>query len=115
MATLTITEAPGSYPTAGVLATQNTPTAGGDDFEATGRELLIYENTSVTAHDITVNGVPDDNGRDATITQEVPASGMVFIGPFTKIAGWATPSGKIEVLSETPADGKLTVVRLPNE
>lgn len=116
MALLTITDAPGSYPTAGVAATQNTPSAGGDEFEATGRELLIYENTSeTTAHDITVYGVPDESGRDATVTKEVPAGGSVFIGPFTKIAGWATPAGRIEVLSETPADGKITVIRMPNE
>lgn len=116
MAVLTITDAPGSYPTAGVLVTQNTPSAGGDEFEATGRELLIYKNISAdTAHNLTVSGVPDDNGRDATITQSVPFGGSVFIGPFTKIAGWATPAGKIEVLSATPADGQLSVIRLPNE
>jgi len=116
MAVLTITDAPGSYPTAGVLVTQNVASSGGDEFEATGRELLVYKNVSAdTAHDITIYGVPDESGRDATITQEVPFGGLVFIGPFTKIAGWATPAGKIEVLSETPADGRIMIIRMPNE
>lgn len=116
MATITITDAPGSYPTAGVVITQNTASSGGDDFEATGRELLLYENVSAdTAHNLTISGVPDESGRDATITQSVPFGGMVFIGPFTKIAGWATPAGKIEVLSATPADGRFSVIRMPNE
>jgi hypothetical protein len=116
MANLTITNAPGSYPTAGVACTLNTPSAGGDAFDATGRELFIYWNQSTTtAHDITVNGVADEFGRDITITQEVAAESFVFAGPFTKTAGWVTASGQIEVLSDTPADGKMIVIRMPNE
>lgn len=116
MANLVITDAPGSYPTTGNVCTQNTPTAGGDAFDATGREILLYKNNSAdTAHDLTVYGPADEFGRSITITQEVPFGGWVFIGPFTKTAGWATGAGQIAILAETPADGKAIVIRMPQE
>lgn len=116
MALITPDDAPGSYPSAGVVLSRSTPSAGGDEFEATGREMLIYENTSAdTDHALTVYGVADDQGRSITITADVPFGTAVFIGPFTKTHGWATAAGRIALLSETPADGKVSVIRLPQE
>lgn len=116
MALVTPIDAPGSYPTAGVALSRTTASTGGDEFEATGREMLVYENVSAdTAHDLTVYGQTDDQGRTITITQEVAFGTAVFIGPFTKTHGWVTAAGRISILSETPADGRISVIRLPNE
>lgn len=117
MANIPIDVAPGSYPTASTITvcTQTAGSSGGDAFDCTGRELLIVENQGEAAQDITINGVPDATGRDVTIMQELAIDGFFVIGPFTRPAGWVTPSGQIEVLAETPADVRWTVIRLPQE
>jgi len=115
MALLTVTTAPGSFPTAGVVATKNAGAAGGDEFPATGSEMLLVHNNGAAVQDFSVLGVPDASGRDITILQEIPIQGWVLMGPFTKIAGWATQAGRIDVLAETPADIEVIVIRLPAE
>lgn len=115
MAALTITNAPGSYPQSWVKVTMNATNAGGDTFESTGAEMLLIQNTGAGSVDVSVISVDDAQGRAETIEFAVAAGAIKIVGPFTKVAGWQTPTGAIQVLADTPADTLIGVVRMPAE
>lgn len=83
-----------------------------NSFVATGRELLLVNNTGTTAT-ITVHSVVDPSNRTGDITTySVAGSTFAVLGPF-KLPGWQQADGTIWV--DCSAVGvTLAVVRLPS-
>ena len=49
---------------------------------STGKEILIFQNTDVSSHNVTITSAPDSLGRTKDIaTYAVPASATAFFGP----------------------------------
>jgi hypothetical protein len=74
-----------------------------------GFTLLHVTNTGAGAVNFTVKGEPDGSDRAVDTTFSIPAGSDIVLGPFKFPVGWATPSGKINIIAGTPAD---TVVRV---
>lgn len=112
---LTITNAPGSYPTTGVAVTWNAgdPT-NENDFPFGGNELILVKNDAAAdPGDIILSSVADYQGRLGSITEEITALTQVrMYGPFTDRSGWLQSGGKFFLDPET-ADIKIAVIRLP--
>lgn len=117
MALLPQTSAPGAYPATAPLLTFTTLSTTGDYFAAAGREVIVVKNTDATdPHTITIKSRADVQGRTRDIAQSVPASGMMLVGPFTKLPGWVTPAGTIEIDGGADAaDLDVAIVALPIE
>ena len=62
-------DAPGSYPTAGVVITQTAAdTTNKEEVKMTGRELLIAWNPDASPHTVTINSVANQQGRTKDVT-----------------------------------------------
>jgi len=112
--TLTKTNAPGHYATTGqALTFTAADVTNGNQFKATGKELLIARNTNgATAYYVTISSVPDPYGRTGDISQySIPADETHIFGPFP-ITGWQQSDGYIYVNAENAAI-ELAVVVLP--
>lgn len=95
--TLTKTAAPGPYAADGVALTLTAAdTANNNQFVASGKDIVIAQNTDgAAAHNVTITSVADDKGRTGDITNHsVPADGIAVFGPF-EVAGWRQSDGKI--------------------
>lgn len=110
---LTKTIATGKYPTAGV----NCPFAiwdatNGNQFVATGKDIIIVFNTDTASHTYTIHSVADDKGRSGDITAQTLAAGLHhIIGPLP-IDAWAQTGGVI-TLDASDATVKFAVIQLP--
>lgn len=103
---LTKTNAPGSYPTAGVTVTMNAADASnGNYFQMTGQELLVVQNShGATAYTWTLTSVANARGRTKDITAESLAAGVwKVVGPFTAKEGWMQQGGGCLVSGENAA------------
>lgn len=117
MALLAQTAAPGAYPTTAPLLTFTTLATTGDHFAAAGREIVVVKNTDATdPHTVIIKSRADLQGRTRDISQAVPASGMMLVGPFTKLPGWVTSAGTIQIDGGVDAaDLDVAIVSLPVE
>ena len=112
--TLTKTNAPGHYATSGqTLTFTAADVTNGNQFKATGKELLIARNTDdATAYSVTVSSAPDPYGRTGDISQHsIPPLETHIFGPFP-VLGWQQSDGYIYVDAENAAI-ELAVVVLP--
>jgi hypothetical protein len=61
----------------------------GNSFTATGREVLLFQNTDASPHTITLDSVADSLGRtDSSLTAySIPANGFIAI-QVSQLTGW---------------------------
>jgi hypothetical protein len=85
----------------------------GNSFVATGKEVLVIQNTDAAAHTFTLTSVPDSLGRsDASLTSySVAASSFVAI-QMNQLAGWIQSSDGTVHMTTSSALLKITVLRL---
>ncbi len=70
-----------------------------NSFPATGKEVLLAQNTDASPHTFTVTSVPDALGRTLDIaTYSVPATSLAAI-EFSILAGWRQADGNIYLSS----------------
>ena len=83
----------------------------GNSYVATGREILIFENTDTAAHTITITSVSDALGRsDTSLTSySIAASGFAVI-QMNVLAGWLETGGLV-YLATSSALVKVQVLR----
>jgi len=111
---LTKTIAPGHYASQGQSITFEAGDAvNGNQFTATGKELVIAHNTDgATAYAITIHSTPDPYNRTGDIEgYNIPAGGYAVLGPFPRI-GWMQSDGKVYIDVENAAI-ELAVIVLP--
>ena len=112
---LTKTTAPGGYGAS--LAGANLTLAAADisnlnSFVANGNDLVIAQNTGVSAYTVTITSAPDAYGRTGDIATESLAAGEIHIfGPFP-LPGWQQTDGSI-YLQASNAAVKFGIVKLP--
>lgn len=112
--TLTKIQAPGSYPTAGVVVTFTAYDATNkNDFNMTGDDLLLIRNDHAsTAKTFTLNSVADEMGRTRNIAAQSLAAGVTYVvGPFTNKVGWAQTGNKLHFEGEDN-NIKFAVIKL---
>lgn len=70
--------------------------ANGNSFVATGREVLVFQNSDASAHTVTITSVADKLGRtDASLTAySIPANGFAAI-QMKEINAWLQSNGSI--------------------
>src|SRR5690242_11662715 len=97
---------------AGDLAvTMASDTGNGNTFAATGREIIIAQNTDASPHTFTITSTQDHLGRTGDITTySVPANTVAAI-QMTSLEGWQQ-SDKTVQLSSSHATLKFGVLRL---
>ena len=115
--TLTKTTARGEFGTYSANSADLTMTAAdasnGNQFLATGKDLLIAHNTGAGARTVTVQSVADEKGRTGNIgAYSLGAGEYGVIGVFTNQQGFKQTDGYIYVDGEH-AEVKLGVVALP--
>jgi hypothetical protein len=84
----------------------------GNSFTATGREVLVIQNTDASAHTFAITSVTDALGRsDSSMSAySVAANGFAAIQMNT-LAGWIQPTGVVN-LTTSSALLKILVLRL---
>lgn len=110
---LTKTGAPGGYAGAGMAVTMTGADVGNmNAFPVSGNDMIIAQNTDVSAHNITVTSMADQYNRVGHITNESIAAGAIRIdGPF-KRDGWMQADGNIYLQADN-ALVKFGVITLP--
>lgn len=85
--------------------------ANGNSFVATGREVLIFQNTDTAAHTVTITSVADKLGRsDTSLTAySIPASSFAAI-QVKEINAWLQANGSI-YLATNSALVKIAVLQ----
>lgn len=88
--------------------------ANGNSFQCTGKELLIVQNSGVSARTLTVTSVPGRDGRTGDITNYSIGAGefAYFTQGLTNSKGWQQSNGMIYIAASN-AEVKLAVLRLP--
>jgi len=111
--TLTKSNSPGPYPTAGVAVTMTAAdTSNKEQFALTGREVVIVHNTGATGRTYTITSTADKAGRTGDITTQAIAAGAIHtIGPFA-LEGWQQSGGWL-YLEASNAEVKFGVIQLP--
>jgi hypothetical protein len=111
--TLPKTSLAGSYPGNSVTPTFTAADVdNGNQFIATGKELLLVKNVGSTTRSITLNSASDSYGREADITETIAAGVSKLFGPF-QLNGWAqSPTYAFEV-NATHVDVQIAVLVLP--
>lgn len=85
--------------------------ANGNDFVASGRDILVAQNThATTAYTITITSQADERGRKGDITTYSLAAGDIAVFDFSQINGWADANGKINIAASN-ASVKFAVLR----
>lgn len=117
--TLPIIDAPGSYPTLPLSANSRDIvfTAGdagnNNQFLATGREIVIVQNSGAGARTVTFLSVADRFGRTGDMTAySLGAGEFGLFGPF-QLDGWRQTDGYVYTNPEH-AEIKYAVIRLPS-
>ena len=110
--TNTRTKAVGPWPTDGVVVTMTAAdVTNKQQTPCTGREIIIAQNTGVSARTVTINSVAV-NGRSGDITADSLAAGAIVIyGPFDR-RGFKQVDGNI-YFEASHAEVKFGVVELP--
>lgn len=81
-------------------------------FAATGRELLIVQNTGGGAGTFTITSAPDERGRVGDITTYSVGVGLFSVWGPVPLLGWRQTDGQI-YLTPSAATMKFAVIRLP--
>lgn len=104
--------APGGYPT--VLPTLTfaaLDNVNGDEFVASGNDLIIFLNTTGSPVNVTLGSSPDALGRSGDVVKSVPANGYALAGPIPA-AGWRQSNGRV-FINAAAAGLSVAIVRLP--
>ncbi len=112
--TLTKTSAPGRYASNGqALISAAADVANGNQFVASGNELIIARNTDgANAHSVTIHSVNDPYNRSGNIAADsIPAGETKVYGPFPRL-GWMQPDGRVYVNADNSAI-EFAVIALP--
>lgn len=84
----------------------------GNSFYATGREILIVQNSDASTHTFTVSSVADSLGRtDASLTSYTVAGNGFAAVQFKSLSGWIQPGGQTVYLTTSSALLKIAVVQ----
>ena len=86
--------------------------ANGNSFTATGREVLVFQNTDAAPHTVTIDSVADAIGRtDSSLTNySIPANGFIAI-QVAQLAGWVQ-SGTLTInVDSSSALVKIAVIQ----
>ena len=86
----------------------------GDEFQCTGKEIVVLHNDGTAAYTVTVSSEDDSFGRDGDISAYSLAVGdyaVLGVG-LTNSAGWKDSSNNI-LLTPSNADIEVAVLRLP--
>lgn len=112
--TLTKSTAPGGYADDGVTVTMTAAiVADKEQFIATGKELVIAQNTNVGAQTVTITSAADETGRVKHITTDSLAAGAIHVyGPFP-LHGWVQAGTQYIYLEAGHADIKFGIITLP--
>lgn len=110
--TLTPTQAPGSYAGTGVAVIMTAADAVNlNQFRASGKDLVIVQNTGIGGHTFTVTSEPDPYGRSGDIAAEAIAAGEIrVVGPL-EVEGWMQPDGNVYLQADSN-EVKFGVLRL---
>ena len=110
---LTKDTAPGTNAAVGKVLTQAAwDNANGNRFIATGKELVLAQNTDVGAQTVTITSVADPYGRTGNVTAfSIPAGGLAIFGPFN-VQGWQQSDGYIYI-DASVVTVKFSVIVLP--
>jgi hypothetical protein len=73
---------------------ESADTTNGNQFVATGREVIRAENRGTAAHTVTIESVADEYGRTQDIQQSLSSSARVQIGPM-ELHGYEQSDGNI--------------------
>lgn len=83
----------------------------GNQFAASGNDLVIAWNSGNTGRTVTITAAPDPQGRTQHIADyALVAGGHAFFGPF-RHTGWTQPDGYV-YLEANHADVKFFIVQL---
>jgi hypothetical protein len=109
---LTPQSPPASWATAlAVLTLAALDASNGNSFPATGREVVIFQNTDSGSQTATISSVGDNEGRTGDMLLAM-AAGSFAISPMLPLNGWKQTDGNIYI-STTSANIKAAVVRFP--
>lgn len=109
------TISPNGFPTAGLLLTETAEDiTNHSQFTNTGKEILLIHNThATTTYTYTIYSTVDEQGRSGDITaQNILATLIHIIGPFSVRPGWNQTTGAINVDSNN-ASVKFAVITIP--
>jgi hypothetical protein len=111
--TVTKSNAPGSYPSAGVtVAFTASDTTNGNQFRMTGDDLLIVRAVG-SSGTFTISSVANSLGRTRDITTEAISSGEYkVLGTFKQISGWRQSDGFLYFTGSATAV-EFAVVKVP--
>lgn len=90
--------------------------AGADTFAATGRQLVLCQNThATTPYTVTITSVADERGRTGDITAYSLAAGevAVFGVALTNSPGWKNTSTGAITITASNASVKISILTLP--
>lgn len=113
--TLTRTQAPDAYPTAGVVVTMTAAdTVNFEQFVHTGEEILIVQNAGATPHTYTITSTPDPQGRTGDIAAQSIAAGAIHVVGKLGSIGWTTlvNGQRMVFLQANHAEVKFGVIAL---
>ena len=109
--TLTVTQAPGPYAGAGaVVAMTAADVTNKNQFRASGRDLIIVQNTGTSARTVTITSEPDPYGRRGDIAEQIQPGEIRVYGPL-ELEGWMQPDGNVYLEADS-ADVRFGVIRL---
>lgn len=110
---LTKTVLAGSYPGTSVTPTFSAAdVTNGNQFVATGKEMLLVRNVGATSRSITLNSASDAYAREADVTEAIAAGAYKVFGPF-QLYGWAQESTLAFEINATHIDVEIAVLVLP--
>lgn len=111
--TLTKTNSPGPYPTAGVAVTMTAAdTVNKEQFALTGREIVLVHNTGASSRTYTITSIADKQGRTGDITTQTIAAGAIHVlGPFG-LEGWQQTDGNLYIEANN-TEVKWGIINLP--
>jgi len=114
---LTVTTAPGGFPTSGTLLTMSgadTASLNSASLSGNGKEILVAHNTDgAVTYAVTITSIADpETGRTGDINSETLTFGQIkMYGPLT-LRGWRQTSGKLHFEANNIAI-QFGIIRLP--
>lgn len=110
--TLTKTTAPGFYSNTGTTVTFTAAdTVNGNQYLATGRELVIARNTGGSTYSLTIQGSPDPYNRSSVAVKNIASGETAVFGPFPNL-GWQQSDGYV-YLDASSSSIEIAVIVLP--
>jgi hypothetical protein len=74
-------------------------TVNGNSFPATGNEVLLVQNTDVSAHTFTITSTPDVMGRTSDLAAYSLAASAIVAIQEANLGGWRQVDGNIYLVS----------------